>query len=120
MKPASPHVRFSGSIDSSIDGSGVSWPTCCGRHLIDGHADVGLVLLHRVRAAQEHGGRAHVVLGAAGVLARPRRHRRVRQVADDGDAVAERLERLQDFGELERRCPPPAGVHLSIVAPWGM
>ena len=42
--------------------------------------------LDRMRAAQEHGRRARVVLGAARVLARPRRHGPVRQVADDGDA----------------------------------
>ena len=54
-----------------------------------------------MRAAQKYRRGAHVILGAAGVLTAPRRHRRMREVADDADPLAERLERLQDLGELE-------------------
>ena len=44
---------------------------------------------------------------------------RMGQVADDGEAIAQLLERLQRLGELEA-APSFAGVHLSIVAPCGM
>ena len=54
-----------------------------------------------MRAGQEHGRRAHVVLGAARVLAFPRRDLRVRKIADDAELIAKRRERLQDLGELE-------------------
>ena len=82
------------------------------RNLIHRGADEGFVLLHRMRAAQEHGGRAHVILGAAGVFAAPRRDRRMREVADDAHAIAERLERLQDLGELE---PGPVSRRRPLV-----
>ena len=72
-------------------------------YLVDGDADVRLVLLDRMRAAQKHRGRAHVILGPAGVFAAPRRDGCVREIADHVDAIAERRERLQRLRELERR-----------------
>jgi hypothetical protein len=52
-------------------------------------------------AAQEHGRRAHVILGTTRVLTRPRRNRRMGQAAHDADVVLEGLERRQDFGQRE-------------------
>ena len=47
--------------------------------------------------------RAHVIFGAAGIFAGPRRDGRMREVTDDVDAAAKRLQRLQDFRELKIR-----------------
>ena len=44
--------------------------------------------------------------------------KRVREIADDGEAVAEFFERREAFGE-SKPLPSAAGVHLYIVAPWG-
>jgi hypothetical protein len=55
-----------------------------------------------MRAAQEHRRRPHVVLRAAGILAGPWSDRGMREVAHDADTVAERLERLEDFGKGKR------------------
>ena len=68
-----------------------------GEHLIDGLAAVHGALLG-MRAAQEHRRRARVIRAGVRALAAGQR---VRQVADDVQAVAEFLERLQRLGELE-------------------
>src|SRR4029453_14979455 len=68
------------------------------------------VLLDRMRAAQEHGRRAHVVLGAAGIFSGRRGDGSMGQIADHADAIAERFERLKGFGELETLPPPPGGA----------
>ena len=54
--------------------------------------------LLRMRAAQEHRGRARVIGAGVRALAAGQR---VREVADDDDAVAELLERLERLGERE-------------------
>ena len=43
----------------------------------------------------------------------------MREIRHDADAIPEFFERLKDFGEFERLCLPPSGVHLSMVAPCG-
>jgi hypothetical protein len=78
-------------------------PHVLGCDLVDGRADERFVLLDRMRAAQEHRRRAHVVLGAAGILSGRRGDGSVGQIADHADAIAERFERLQGLGELEGR-----------------
>ena len=71
------------------------------RDLVDRHAEMRLRAALGNRAGQEHRRRARVVgarrdIGAAGAG-----DVRMRQAADDVDALAERLERLQDLGERE-------------------
>ena len=60
---------------------------------------LGATLRHR--AGQEHGCGARVVRAGRDVAAAGACHVRMREAADDVDAIAERLERLQDLGERE-------------------
>jgi hypothetical protein len=93
VKPAS-HVKATSSIESSTDGK-------LRGHLIDARAHMRLNTFHRMRAAQENGSRACVILGAAAVFAFPRSHAGMLQSAHDVHVIAKRLEWLEDFRKLE-------------------
>ena len=71
------------------------------RDLVGRDAEVRLRPALRHRAGQEHGRGARVVRARRDVGAAGPGDVRMREAADDVDAIAERLERLQDLGERE-------------------
>ena len=72
----------------------------------------------RYRAGEEHRRRPRVIRSGRYVGATRAGDVRMGEPADHVDALPERLERFENFGELEA-APVVDGVHLSIVAPCG-
>ena len=108
-------------MHSCIDGIGVSWPKRLRVELIERGAGehVRALRLLRVRLRQEHRARAEVI---AADLRRGERFGVPHVgVADDGEVVAERLERRQAASAPDRsRGRPPAGAHRFFLMPNGV
>ena len=81
--------------------------------LIDGSADMDVLLL-RVRAAEEHGGGARMVRSGVGLPAPPARG--CARLLTTSEPVAEFLKRPQ-VGLNAKPLPSAAGVQLDMVAP---
>ena len=99
------------SVATSSDGNIVSWPICCAIDLVDARAGRGSRC--RPCASAERRSATTPVHGVVlSQLLRPR------EVADDGQRIAERLERLQDRRQLEAGAAD-AGVHWFRITPCG-